>query len=140
MARPYRYEQLPDQHIRLLTLLPGYFEDEINLSLDSVSLDIHRPPNYHALSYTWGNPEIVNRVAIVVGHDRLPLKVTVNLYIALKHLRHISQSQTLWTDAICIDQQNLQERSAQVSRMAGIFPGRPRLSCRHVSLRFSSYA
>lgn len=122
MARLYRYKQLPDQHIRLLTLPPGNFEDEIYLSLDSVYLDIHHPPNYHALSYSWGNPETVNRVAIVVGQDRFPLEVTVNLYIALKHLRHISQSQRLWIDAICIDQQNLQERSAQASRMAGIFP------------------
>ncbi|KAL8684828.1 MAG: hypothetical protein Q9218_008117, partial [Villophora microphyllina] len=44
-----------------------------------------------------------------------------NLHTALKYLRHASQDRTLWADAICINQNDIEERNAQVARMADIY-------------------
>lgn len=49
------------------------------------------------------------------------LAITRNLFIALQHLRHGDRPRVLWIDAICVDQENLAERSQQVARMADIF-------------------
>lgn len=120
MVKAYQYEQLPDQHVRLLTLQPGQFKSKIRLSLACVLLDISLPPSYHALSYAWGDTDRTKSVSIVVGEEQYIQKVTDNLYTALKYLRSTDRVRTLWIDAVCIDQENVEERSAQVTRMADI--------------------
>ena len=47
--------------------------------------------------------------------------VTRSLYHALRYLRYKSQSRVLWIDAICVNQDDLKERSCQVQRMADIY-------------------
>ena len=121
MAKEYQYEQLPDQHVRLLALHPGQFESEICLSLACVLLNIDRPPSYHALSYVWGDTDRTKCVNIVPGEEQYIQRITDNLYTALKYLRSTEQVRTLWIDAICIHQENVEERSAQVARMADIY-------------------
>ncbi|KAJ4293099.1 hypothetical protein N0V90_008381 [Kalmusia sp. IMI 367209] len=49
------------------------------------------------------------------------MPVTKNLLMALKQLRDERQNRTLWVDAICIDQVNIEERGQQVSLMKDIF-------------------
>jgi hypothetical protein len=44
-----------------------------------------------------------------------------NLYLSLKHLRQTSISRVLWVDAICINQDNQDERSIEVKRMGQIY-------------------
>jgi hypothetical protein len=46
--------------------------------------------------------------------------VTKNLVEALKYLKLPEQPRVLWTDAICISQQDLVEKGKQVERMASI--------------------
>ena len=46
------------------------------------------------------------------------LGVTDDLYTALRYLRNIERIRTLWIDAICIDQETIGERNAQVAGMA----------------------
>jgi hypothetical protein len=53
------------------------------------------------------------------GYDTL--SVTQNLSQALPYLRYEDKSRALWIDAICVNQQDLQERSQQVKRMAEIY-------------------
>jgi hypothetical protein len=74
-------------------------------------------PDYEALSYTWGD-----------SSDKCPsycegqtLKVTRNLHSALRHLRHDTAERILWVDAVCIDQDNEQERSQQMPLMGKIY-------------------
>src|ERR1700742_2576015 len=50
------------REIRLLTLHPGLFADEIRCSLIRVSLDAES--DYEALSYTWGDPTICERILV----------------------------------------------------------------------------
>jgi hypothetical protein len=47
--------------------------------------------------------------------------VTRNLEIALRHLRLPDKGRALWIDALCIDQDDFAERSAEVSRMGTIY-------------------
>ncbi|OAP56816.1 hypothetical protein AYL99_08928 [Fonsecaea erecta] len=74
-------------------------------------------PRYEALSYTWGDTS--NKRDICMNGHRFP--ITLNLHIAFQHLREQNGARTLWVDALCINQQNLQERAEQVSKMRDIF-------------------
>ena len=47
--------------------------------------------------------------------------MTGNLYNALGRLRRPDHSRDIWVDAVCIDQSNSAERTAQVSIMADIY-------------------
>ena len=47
--------------------------------------------------------------------------VRENLWKALTHIRLATENQTLWIDAICIDQQNIQERNHQVEIMGEVY-------------------
>lgn len=72
---------------------------------------------YHALSYTWGGTEKASHVMV----DGKELGVTSNLYMALQHLRLKDVDQVFWIDAICIDQDNRDERRHQVEHMCKIY-------------------
>lgn len=78
---------------------------------------------YTALSYTWGEQhdnEWYNH-----GHfiqcNGISLRVTSNCLKALWLLRDTGFTGALWIDAICIDQNNVEERSAQVAQIGSVF-------------------
>ena len=50
-----------------------------------------------------------------------PFKVTPNLFSALQHLRHPTQKIALWVDAICINQNDVSERTQKVKLMTVIY-------------------
>jgi hypothetical protein len=81
--------------------------------------------HYEALSYTWGDDIITD-----VGHIRdredsgkpcITLGLRPNLALALRNLRHPDRTRILWIDAICINQDDIQERNEQVKRMTNIY-------------------
>ena len=79
-------------------------------------------PIYEALSYNWGSAADTEIATV----EDLPSQISTlsigqNLAIALRHLRHSNNPRTLWIDAICINQEDLQERSNQVVRMGDIY-------------------
>ncbi|TID21262.1 HET-domain-containing protein [Venturia nashicola] len=57
-----------------------------------------------ALSYAWGSND--DAVEIREQPNGL-LPITRNLSFAMRHLRYLDRSPTLWIDAICINQQTL---------------------------------
>ena len=104
------------REIRLLTLLcSDGFEDEIRCKLDVVSLD--ETLTYTALSYCWGNQS--EQREILVNEKRV--SVTKSLEIALRYARKDLQDMVLWVDAICINQEDLKEKSYQVGMMGSIY-------------------
>ncbi|KAL8649129.1 MAG: hypothetical protein Q9210_004589 [Variospora velana] len=117
----YSYTSLPDQYIRLLELLPGAFEEQICIKLVTVKLTPQQIPSYHALSYAWGSPTFDHDIKILSDNSFHLLSVTQNLHTALRYLRWSSASRILWTDAVCINQTDTEERSQQVARMADIY-------------------
>ncbi|KAF8849413.1 HET-domain-containing protein, partial [Acephala macrosclerotiorum] len=106
--------------IRLLHLLPGDSSEPVHVVLEAVPFTSDNVPDFEALSYCWGSEE--NPMVIFVGEsDEFTLAVTRNLGEALSYLRFENASRVLWIDAICVNQQDLDERSRQVKRMADIY-------------------
>ncbi|KAH7377612.1 heterokaryon incompatibility protein-domain-containing protein, partial [Pyrenochaeta sp. MPI-SDFR-AT-0127] len=130
----YTYNALPSKgdHIRLIKLYPGEFRDRIEIEIKTVEFDRFDTPPYFALSYTWNdshhdrlvvegkrismeNPmrlEYDFRHPVWCGDRRL--LVSTNLRDALRRLRHPTQPQTFWINALCINQDDLDERASQV--------------------------
>ncbi|KAK9779621.1 putative Heterokaryon incompatibility protein-domain-containing protein [Seiridium cardinale] len=119
---PYVYQPIPDTgYIRVLTLEPGAYDDDIVVHISGVPFDPACPPRYEALSYVWGSEE--NKMTVFVGNrGRSTVTVTKNLDVALRHLRYDhKEPRVMWIDAICIDQKNDQEKGPQVARMGQVF-------------------
>ena len=101
--------------IRLLDLHPAYEKQaEVRGRIRDANLD--NRPSYKALSYVWGNPEVTLPIIVNGGTYR----VTENCYAALQRLRNTDQSR-VWVDAVCINQGDDQEKSAQIPLMREIY-------------------
>ncbi|OTA81910.1 hypothetical protein M434DRAFT_401183 [Hypoxylon sp. CO27-5] len=160
---PYPPLPLGEEVIRLLTIEPGGFDDQIICTLNQVSLNTK--PKYAALSYAWDNPypdraklctempnpegltkestgtrgqsspdtkdvfeptpedsamdEIDGPGTIIVDSHQFSVKH--NLFLALRHLRSSKDPLVLWVDAICINQNNIEERNTHVVLMSFIY-------------------
>ncbi|CZR65731.1 uncharacterized protein PAC_15631 [Phialocephala subalpina] len=112
----YKYEALANpQSFRLLTLEPGYETDHIKCEITVLAMA--EAPQYEALSYVWGSSERTHTITC----NYMPLKVTASLDTVLRVLRKPSGSRIIWIDQICIDQDNIPERSEQVQVMRDIY-------------------
>lgn len=131
----YRRLRLEAREIRVLTVWPN--EDfssplEGNLEIRSLRDVIAKGQFYDALSYYWGSANDLDHVIIHGSDEGTPtisceVPVTRNLTSALRYLRKkrtaTGKPLELWTDAICINQRDAEERYEQVGFMAGIFQG-----------------
>lgn len=113
------YDDLPlsstEQTVRLLKIRPpNNRNDPILAELFVVSLD--KNPEYAALSYHWGPPTSHSQI---ICNDKV-IEIRSNLGLALSSIRSMS-TLPLWVDQICINQDDLPERSAQVSFMKRIY-------------------
>lgn len=104
-----------EQFIRLLKILPGSAPGVVECELEVVKF-ADAPP-YEALSYVWGSPEPTDQIKCN-GQWKT---VTPNLGSALRHLRLADTTRLLWIDAICVNQDDSEERSAQVQLMRDIY-------------------
>ncbi|PSN63313.1 HET-domain-containing protein [Corynespora cassiicola Philippines] len=113
----YPGQPLADDSIRLIRLRPGPWPSPIRCDLFQVSLK--DKPQYKALSYVWGSKNVTRNIYL----NRRLFAITVNLESALRHLRHPSgnESLILWIDALCINQDDLNERTRQVKLMGRIY-------------------
>jgi Heterokaryon incompatibility protein (HET) len=102
--------------IRILRLEPGRRHEPIKGQLVIVNLDAE--PIYNALSYRWGDPN--DKLAIEIDGNN-QFRVTRNAESALRHIRSDSREIIIWVDAICINQQNIDERNWQVRLMQKIY-------------------
>lgn len=106
---------------------------------------------YEALSYTWGDPKLSKEISVaeerrthpqqsgsriatkfekstevaiakLTGETR-PQQLTVRQSLAevLRHLRYPNETRTMWIDAVCINQNDMNERNKQVKRMCDIY-------------------
>lgn len=78
-------------------------------------------PSYEALSYPWGSAQDKEAIIVEGNTESSVLSVTHNLAEALRHFRYSDQPRVMWIDAICIDQNNIDERNVQVKRMGDIY-------------------
>ena len=110
----YRYTSLRTNQIRILTVSPGKPGTPIECYL-SVR-DLGDLGEYEALSYAWETWDPSSSINLH-HHSK---NVTPSLVSALKSLRYDDKPRQLWVDAICINQQDAEETSNQVSLMAYI--------------------
>ena len=110
------YQPLENRQIRIIALAPGKWDDEIECSLKTVSLD--DDPSYETLSYVWGDPKLRKKTILL---QRQRFQVTPSLESALRHLRHIETERTIWVDAVCINQKDDVEKAVQVKQMQLIY-------------------
>ncbi|WYZ43182.1 hypothetical protein EsH8_VI_000881 [Colletotrichum jinshuiense] len=107
--------RLANRCIRLLVLHPGSASCPIRLDLQDASID--DPPPFEALSYVWGDPSQRKNVKCSCH----TVSVTKNLYDALQHFRLPDRELLIWVDALCINQEDMEERAHQVQLMRGIY-------------------
>jgi hypothetical protein len=72
---------------------------------------------YEALSYTWGDADITVPILL----HGIPHPVTINLELALRHIRYEDRPRIMWIDALCINQKDISEKNHQVAQMREIF-------------------
>ena len=116
----YKYEplEIPDRHVRLLTLYPSENESTpIKCSTTPHSLNWN--PSYEALSYTWGDPRDICPSPIDFNGYRT--YISTNLEAALRALRYSEYPRVLWIDALYINQKDVLEKNRQIAMMGSIF-------------------
>ena len=82
----------------------------------AVSRTTGKPVWYTALSFVWGDSAFTKPIVC----DGKPFRRSRNLDAALRHLRHPEDSIMLWADQICINQDDLAEKTQQVLLMSKI--------------------
>lgn len=96
---------------RLMLLAPVHESDPILCSLEIVNIE--NPPPYEALSYVWGQDSVTQSIWCDGGH----VHIKANLESAPRSLRLPHQARRLWVDAMCINQDDTDERTRQVQYM-----------------------
>ncbi|RWA11912.1 hypothetical protein EKO27_g3216 [Xylaria grammica] len=122
MSLPFSYSLIyKKDHLRVLSLEPARDRDaDLIGSLRVTTLrdeyeELVEP--YTAISYVWGDRTPVDKI-LLNGHE---LGITENLGAALRDIRDATRVRRIWTDAICIDQRNIEERNQQVAMMGQIY-------------------
>jgi len=117
--------------IRLLSV-QRQGQGQLQATLETVTFSPSRP--YEALSYFWGRGEQKVTITIAIhcldckGHHHLGL--WPNLHSALIHIMSHTpegQDRILWTDRICIDQDDPEDKNVQVFQMPEVYSNAQRV-------------
>lgn len=118
----YEHEHLATAtSIRILELQPGEGTETIKCKLSAFERD--SAPPYEAISYAWGD----ENDSKIIRCEKRKLKVTTNLRNALLQIRDPFEVKLLWADAVCINQQDNDERGNQVRQMPLIYANAERV-------------
>ncbi|ERF72376.1 hypothetical protein EPUS_07538 [Endocarpon pusillum Z07020] len=133
---PY-FSLTAEQDFRILWIDPGQDDEPLRCKLVPAHLPSGRDMasiDYKALSYWWGEDtddkqesiEVIFPIKTVsnfIGNsaDEITFKIGSNLLAALQRIRQPDKGVSCWIDAICINQEDKEERSYQVSRMDEIY-------------------
>nr|POE76713.1 heterokaryon incompatibility protein 6, or allele [Quercus suber] len=109
------YARLSLIEIRLLVLYPGVDNEPLRANLSAVPLFNAVP--YRALSYCWGSSNRTKRIII----NQRSIDITESLFAALRKLRQNTYFTVLWADAICINQDDEDEKRRQLKKVASIY-------------------
>lgn len=112
------YSALPDGHIRLARFHrdPDH-DNRLVCSFHEVDLQCSQL-QYVAVSYYWGDPTPVARL-FTANNQSLPLSKSADN--VLQGLISHNLDKYHWIDQVCIDQENVAEKSKQVAMMGNIY-------------------
>ncbi|KAK3330017.1 heterokaryon incompatibility protein-domain-containing protein [Apodospora peruviana] len=132
----YAYRRLQGNRIRLIRLLP-HLQPDGPLRCDLIECPLPDNPSeskaclYEALSYVWGSSAEDDKQLLYVDEEgqgyQTTLTITANLHEALLQLRDHHLGRILWIDAVCINQEDTEERNYQVAMMARIYAAASRV-------------
>ena len=115
--------------IRVLKLEPGWAYLKLRCSLIHINIDDADHVPYEAISYTWGkyydntrhDGSTRDQLSDRIICDGTWTRVTRSLFHALQMFRLTDRARFLWADALCINQEDDQEKSWQVGLMRHIY-------------------
>jgi len=129
----YEYSPLSPGQIRLMKLSNGSETERLKGSFIPFLIDTPSlaPPDlgsyddphfkgYQAISYTWGGEEKAS-ITIHEDNEKYEVDITQNLKHALRAVRSPNEDLFVWADALCINQNDMEEKSSQIQRMAEIY-------------------
>ncbi|KAF4832826.1 Heterokaryon incompatibility protein 6, OR allele [Colletotrichum tropicale] len=121
-------QRLKENEFRVMCLYPV---EDVNAPIH-ITLEVYDDLRYHeyeTVSYTWGGENGDSRLSqpVYVGPYWDILLQTRNCWEMLRHMRPWKGMRTIWVDAICINQTDMQERQGQVAKMGGIYEKANRL-------------
>ncbi|CAG9990805.1 unnamed protein product [Clonostachys byssicola] len=120
--KPFTYQPINDGSIRLVTIRPGPWDSTIECYVEVGNVKEHTR-GLMALSYVWGDDSVRRAIRL----NDCDFEVTVNLYEGLRQIREsMFVTETLpklpiWVDAICINQEDIDEKAKQVPKMHQIY-------------------
>ena len=119
MAVSSPFLPLADSDCRLLRIHKGSKKEDLSCSLEThdVEAGVH---SYTAISYAWGPPEAPHFQCYV---DGFPFSIRHNAHSILRQLQHDDEDVLVWLDALCINQRDKTEKSAQIRLMYRIYQG-----------------
>ncbi|KAI9155035.1 Heterokaryon incompatibility protein [Paramyrothecium foliicola] len=118
---PYRYRPLAaDAQTRIIELQPSGGDADAPLRCNICDIDVESlsSTSYEAVSYTWEDQLPANRLIV---DDAFMLLITPNLRDGLVRLRDPHVVRTLWVDAVCIDQNDAEDKARQIPFMYRIY-------------------
>lgn len=122
----YEYSPLDTakQELRLLVLEPTTpSTHELRFQVQHTSLHDSQLPSYNAISYRWGQLSELSTIFL----DGRPVQVPLTAADALRGAHNAAppidrhDSAIYWIDVVCINQNNLDEKSSQVALMGEIY-------------------
>ncbi|KAI1350325.1 heterokaryon incompatibility protein-domain-containing protein [Xylaria sp. FL0043] len=118
--QPYHYRPLPSSaQSRIIALEPSS-DVSAPLNCRIEELRVESDEGFQALSYTWGAPTFTETLIVDKAYF---LRITPNLRDALCRFRLPSDTRRLWVDAVCINQQDEDEKGKQIPYMDVIYRG-----------------
>lgn len=85
------------EQFRVISISPGQWKDPIRCSLHRREFrEPHKGGTYRALSYAWGSSFTKENIFV----DAFMVKITLNLFCALRYLRKVDRGFVLWVDAL----------------------------------------
>ena len=115
---PFKYEQLATPSSLRLVFLPSTEGLGANEKLELILVqkemsDVFK--RYFALSYVWGTSNKVHTIKV----NRQDFLITESLMFFLRRQR--KSTPAFWIDAICINQDDMDEKTEQIGRMREIY-------------------
>lgn len=121
----YTTLDISKREIRLLRVLPSNDSAEADNANPPIccELSVHRlnyssTTPYTALSYSWG-PELTTPKMLTVNGEAIPARK--NLLSALHAFRRRGDVGYVWVDAVCINQDDHEEKKTQIPLMGDIY-------------------
>lgn len=118
MAYVYAHRVSPEYGaVRILTLQPGNTNDDLYGELTEEMWVCASTPYFVALSYCWGTNVKDHTLHTPEG----TISITSSLNQALRNIRDLNSPLYLWVDAVCINQDDAEEKESSVKYMGQVY-------------------